>query len=858
MIKKLQSMLGSKIRNKIILGTMCAMIPMIIIILVTHYAHRTTTVESSKLILKMKTNEVSVRISAYLQEQYRIFHDWTKIDLFGLAIEFSTVADLQAHFDTFLGDKEGFSYLALLDANGHILVRANRDEQQEEQEDRDIILQDLSSIKGDYDIRIIACDSDGDEESNEEFYIVHIFRTYNSAKRCNGFVVAALDMQNIAQKMRDYFWEGDTRRFDPQTLCLNLFDMSTSRVLCRNNGLLLRQVLLPSATEKGFGEYSLQQLLGGAYVKAEKKNIYYAIFSPILAIPVDGLIDETNYTRRSFRLYISAMVPEASITAESQRILMISGIIMLVGLLVMIMLAIYVSISITHPIAALAEVLNRVRRGQTAERAYVESHDEIGFFAQEFNRLLDTLEESNKQLKDYSRNLEDIVEQRTVELARTNEELSSMNTTLKDEIQNRIHAEANLTKVNERLVESKLMAQKATQQWEVTFNAIQDLISIHDTEFNIVQCNKAFEQVFGLAGKDWLGHKCCRIVHDRIAPLPECPSISAQKNHEAKTIELFETKLNKYLEISVYPIVSATEGVKGVVHIAKDITGRKILERELTQAQKLESIGTLAAGIAHEINTPVQFIANNTQFMVKGIEQILQLIDDYQALLERCARVSNNEEILQEMGRLADAMKLSFLKEEIPLALSQSQEGVERVATIIGAMKDFSHMGSATMAHEDINQAVESTITISRNEWKYVAELQAELDRNLPLVECFVGDIKQVVLNLIVNAAHAIGDAIKQNGSEQGLITVRTYSKENSVYITVGDTGTGIPENVRARVFDYFFTTKEIGKGTGQGLSMAYQTIAEKHCGNLTFETEEGVGTTFIIQLPVNQPDKTA
>jgi len=278
---------------------------------------------------------------------------------------------------------------------------------------------------------------------------------------------------------------------------------------------------------------------------------------------------------------------------------------------------------------------------------------------------------------------------------------------------------------------------------------------------------------------------------------------------------------------------------------------KNTLQKELTQAQKLESIGTLAAGVAHEINTPIQFIANNTGFIKKAVSKLLELINEYRGLLSRCDSGENTNQAIEESQRLEKKAKFYFFEAEIPRALSQSEEGLERVTNIVKAMKDFSHMGSEEMSLEDINKAIESTITISRNEWKYVAEIKTELDLALPMVKCSIGDIKQVILNLIVNAAHTIKDALENSEDKLGTITIRTYKEDSSVFILVSDTGTGIPEGAQAKVFDHFFTTKEVGKGTGQGLSMAYQTIVEKHKGNLSFETENGKGTTFIIQLPI-------
>jgi signal transduction histidine kinase len=191
-----------------------------------------------------------------------------------------------------------------------------------------------------------------------------------------------------------------------------------------------------------------------------------------------------------------------------------------------------------------------------------------------------------------------------------------------------------------------------------------------------------------------------------------------------------------------------------------------------------------------------------------------------------------------------------YLLEEIPKAIDQSLEGVGRVAALVNAMKEFSHPDTKEKAPTDLNRAIAATITVARNEWKYVAELETDFDPLLPPIPCHTGEINQVILNLIVNAAHAIGDVARQGGRQTGIITVATRGCAEWAEVRIEDTGTGIPEKLRTRVFDPFFTTKEVGKGTGQGLAIARSIVVDKHGGSLHFETEEGKGTVFIIRLP--------
>jgi PAS domain S-box-containing protein len=283
----------------------------------------------------------------------------------------------------------------------------------------------------------------------------------------------------------------------------------------------------------------------------------------------------------------------------------------------------------------------------------------------------------------------------------------------------------------------------------------------------------------------------------------------------------------------------------------QDITERNALRDQLLQAQKLESIGQLAAGIAHEINTPTQYIGDNVRFLKDAFQDIGSLLTKYECMLQAAKDNSLSGETIQQVAAVAGSTDTAYLLEEIPKAIDQTLEGVTRVAAIVGAMKEFSHPDTKEKVPLDLNHAINSTITVARNEWKYVSNVETNYDPSLPPVSCLPGEFNQVILSLIVNAAHAISDVVKKNGGqEKGKITVQTKNYPDCIEIRVQDTGTGIPEKVRSRIFDPFFTTKQIGKGTGQGLSIARSVIVDKHGGSLHFETEEGQGTTFIIRLP--------
>ncbi|OGP69739.1 MAG: hypothetical protein A2Y80_03485, partial [Deltaproteobacteria bacterium RBG_13_58_19] len=333
----------------------------------------------------------------------------------------------------------------------------------------------------------------------------------------------------------------------------------------------------------------------------------------------------------------------------------------------------------------------------------------------------------------------------------------------------------------------------------------------------------------------------------------------AQCKEKGETVRVEKVRFQRpdgkegFLGISINPIKAEEGWLSGLILLGADITERKILEGQLAQAQKLESIGQLAAGIAHEINTPIQYVGDNTRFLQESFRELFQLIEDYRGLLAGETTGEGNGDLQQRVEDLLAQADIDYLEEEIPKAIQQTLEGVERVARIVRAMKDFSHPGRAEKTLNDINKAIDSTITVTRNEWKYVADMVTDLDPSLPLVPLLPNEFNQVILNIIINAAHAIAEAVDQGKGEKGAITISTRRLGDEVEVRLQDTGPGIPPEIKERIFDPFFTTKEVGKGTGQGLAIAHDVIVEKHGGAITFETEMGRGTTFVIRLPLGQ-----
>lgn len=275
-------------------------------------------------------------------------------------------------------------------------------------------------------------------------------------------------------------------------------------------------------------------------------------------------------------------------------------------------------------------------------------------------------------------------------------------------------------------------------------------------------------------------------------------------------------------------------------------------QAQLLQAQKMESVGQLAAGIAHEINTPTQYVSDNVSFLQTACGGIFRLLEQSVALAEVARAQPELAQALDEFDAVLKRTKLDFLRAQIPDALEQSLEGLGRIAHIVSAMKEFSHPSRGEKELINVAELIDTTLTVARNEWKYVADLETEFAPDLLPVPCLRNEFSQVVLNLVVNAAHAIGDANKALGREKGHIRVSAKQLDGVFELRVQDDGNGIPNNIRDKIFEPFFTTKAVGKGTGQGLAIVYSAVVDKHQGDVQCESEPGHGTTFIVRLPMD------
>ena len=411
--------------------------------------------------------------------------------------------------------------------------------------------------------------------------------------------------------------------------------------------------------------------------------------------------------------------------------------------------------------------------------------------------------------------------------------------------------------LDRELENNKTMSEKL-QQFKLSLDQILDCVFMFEPDTlrfiyvnrgAINQVKYTFEELLNMTPLDIKPDFSKENFRKFIAPLlsGEKDSITYTTNHKAKDGQLIP------VEVFLQYVSSKNLGGRFVA-IVRDITRRieetqkkESLQAQLLHAQKLESVGQLAAGIAHEINTPTQFIGTNINFLDEVFDDLAIFVEQMQQLAD-----NSSKNVRETIDQAIETMDWEYLAEEIPQAIRQSREGVKRVSSIVLAMKEFSHPGSREKEPKDLNKIIETTVTVARNEWKYVAEVEFDLDPDLPLLPLLSDEMGQVILNMIINAAHAIGEKLGETPEGgKGTITIATRKKDNHVELRIRDTGTGIPEEAQPRIFDPFYTTKKVGKGTGQGLAISHDVITEKHGGSIHFTTEIGKGTQFIIKLPV-------
>ena len=432
------------------------------------------------------------------------------------------------------------------------------------------------------------------------------------------------------------------------------------------------------------------------------------------------------------------------------------------------------------------------------------------------------------QLEKHKNELEALVAERTSALLKANEKLS-----LEIELKTRVEKE-----------QSRLIA--------AIENAAEAII-ITDAAANIIYVNPSFEKITGYSADEIRGKNPSMFksgLHDDTFYQEFWETIQKGKVWKGRFSNKNKDGSICEADTTVTSIKDGNDKIINYVAVKRDVTKELELERQLQQKSKLESIGTLAAGIAHEINTPVQYVRDNTKFLEDALEDLKELDSLYQSLITTAEDKQLFPEEVKKIHDFSEEIDIEFLSEESSKAVEGALEGLERISSIVQAMKEFSHPGEHEKKPEDINKLIESTLLISRNEWKSFANINFIKNPKLPSVPLISGQFKQVILNLLVNAAHSIAEKVSGKADDQGMISISSDFDDDTVKIHVKDSGTGIPENSLKRIFDPFFTTKEVGKGSGQGLSMAYKTIVDGHGGKIDVQSKVGVGTEFILTLP--------
>ncbi len=392
---------------------------------------------------------------------------------------------------------------------------------------------------------------------------------------------------------------------------------------------------------------------------------------------------------------------------------------------------------------------------------------------------------------------------------------------------------------------------QATQEWENTFNSIQETVALYDLDHNLIRFNKSFADLFSEHLENSQGNSAC-LFNNNCSSNKDCPHYRVLQTNTAETIVHNDTRSGRSFETQILPYITNGK-VSGTILVAKDVSEIKIAQEEqeklqirLLQAQKLESVGQLASGIAHEINTPTQYVSSNLEFLNDAYQEISDLLDDISQIT-----AGGTDEKSKAINDAIEEADLDYLREEIPTSINQSRDGTDRIRSIVMAMKEFSHPGSKEKESVSINKIINTTITVARNEWKYVSNVTTNLDPDLPSIECLTDEIGQVILNLLVNAAQAISEKLGRTPTgEKGTITISTSHDDAYVIITIEDSGSGIPDEIINKIFDPFFTTKDVGKGTGQGLAIAHDVIHKKHGGTMDVRSKKDKGSLFTIKLP--------
>ena len=395
---------------------------------------------------------------------------------------------------------------------------------------------------------------------------------------------------------------------------------------------------------------------------------------------------------------------------------------------------------------------------------------------------------------------------------------------------------------------------------EQLIESISNILISLDPDGRVCRWNPSAVDAFGIPTSEAVGNR----LEDLPIEWTEESQVAALRWNEGRdTNAVAEVKFCKaggeshILDFHTFEIPGSSQR-NGVLLLGNDVTHERLLQAQLDQAQRLESVGQLAAGVAHEINTPMQYIGDNVRYIAKTVDKLEHLLPCLPAMVD--AQISDAD-LLNLRKELADSIPVRKVRsslKQIPGALQDSIEGVEAVSRIVKAMKEFCHPGGDEMSRIDLNHVLESTVTVARNEWKYIANVETQFEDSLPPISGLPSELNQAFLNIIVNASHAIGDRVAREDIEKGFILIKTQAHPDFVEVVIEDNGGGIPEHAREKVFEPFFTTKDVGKGTGQGLAIAHSVIVQKHGGQIWFDVKEDTGTTFHIHLPYGGANDSA
>ena len=399
-----------------------------------------------------------------------------------------------------------------------------------------------------------------------------------------------------------------------------------------------------------------------------------------------------------------------------------------------------------------------------------------------------------------------------------------------------------------------------------------DLVGLFDPKGDSIYCSPGYEKILGFGTWQMGGQGLYDFIHPEDRERVRGVILSALSEGQEVFLEYRMVNRNgeiHHLEATTGGIRNSFGRFERLILVSRDITlqvrqreERRLKEMHSFYAQKMESIGQLAAGVAHEMNTPIQYFGDNLHFIRDSFTDMSDLLTSLHEQLNTLSAQSDDDEtraLLKKAEQLWEDADADFLMAEIPHAIAQSLQGCSNLSQIVSAMKEFSHPGSDEKIPAQFNDIIRNTMIISRNEWKYIADLEYNLEEKLPLVLCLPNEIGQLILNLVINACHAIEEK-GLDSSEKGLIRVSTsrieVDGENWAELRVQDSGMGMPAEIKNRIFEPFFTTKPVGKGTGQGLAIVHNVVVDKHSGQIHVESEQGQGTTFIVKLPMNTPSQ--